>query len=82
MKETENEEAETKVIYAPTQFYEACDECDTLPEERWEQYRQKLVEETRVIMEGRERVRDSFDSIVRVRIRSLRSLIILGIEYC
>ena len=59
MKETENEELEdTKVVYAPTQFYDACDECDTLPEERWEEYREKIVEETKKIVEGRERVLD------------------------
>lgn len=57
MKATENEELEdTKVVYAPTQFYDACDDCDTLPEERWEEYREKLVEETKKVVEGRERV--------------------------
>lgn len=59
MKETEDEEAETKVIYAPTKFYEACDECETLPEERWEDYRHHLEEETKAVIEGRERVRHS-----------------------
>jgi hypothetical protein len=56
MKSTENEETDTKVLYAPTQFYDACDECDTLPEERWEEFRQKLDEEKKTIMEGRQRV--------------------------
>ena len=56
MKATENEETETKVMYAPTQFYDACDDCDTLPEERWETFRQQLEKETKLIIEGRERV--------------------------
>jgi len=56
MKETENEETDTKVLYAPTQFYDDCDDCDTLPEERWKAYRQKLDEEKKKIIEGRERV--------------------------
>jgi hypothetical protein len=57
MRVTEDEETDAKVIYAPTQFYDACDECDTLPEERWEEYRQKLDEEKKIIVEGRQRVR-------------------------
>ena len=56
MKDTENEETDTKVLYAPTQFYDACDDCDTLPEERWDAYRHKLDEEKKTITEGRERV--------------------------
>lgn len=56
MEATESEDADTKVLYAPTQFYDACDECETLPEERWEEYRQKLEEEKHTIIEGRERV--------------------------
>ena len=59
MKEAENEETNTKVLYAPTQFYDDCDDCDTLPEERWEAYRQKLDEEKKKIIEGRERVLSS-----------------------
>ncbi|CAF3946958.1 unnamed protein product [Adineta steineri] len=55
LKETENEETETKVLYAPTKFYDDCDECDTLPEERWEAYRLKLEEEKKTIVAGRER---------------------------
>ncbi|CAF0748743.1 unnamed protein product [Adineta steineri] len=55
MKATEDEETDTKVLYAPTQFYDTCDECDTLPEERWEVFRQKLDEEKKTITEGRER---------------------------
>ncbi|UJR29011.1 hypothetical protein I4U23_010229 [Adineta vaga] len=55
MKATEDEETDTKVLYAPTQFYDACDECDTLPEERWEEYRKKLDEEKKTIIQGRER---------------------------
>ena len=39
MKESEDEETETKVLFAPTTFYDACDDCDTLPEERWEEFR-------------------------------------------
>lgn len=65
MKETTNEETETKVLYAPTQFYDACDDCDTLPEDRWEQYRHQLAEETKIIIEGRERV-CCFSSILTV----------------
>jgi hypothetical protein len=57
MKQSEDEEMETKVLYAPTQFYDACDDCDTLPEERWEELRHKLDEEKKTIIEGRERVR-------------------------
>ena len=57
MKEPEEEEEiETKVLYAPTQFYDDCDECDTLPEERWEAYRLKLEEEKKAIVKGRQRV--------------------------
>ncbi|CAF4402568.1 unnamed protein product [Rotaria socialis] len=55
MKVTENEETDTKVLYAPTQFYDACDECETLPEDRWEEFRHKLAEEKKTIIEGRER---------------------------
>ncbi|CAF0835622.1 unnamed protein product [Adineta ricciae] len=56
MKEPEEEEEiETKVLYAPTQFYDDCDECDTLPEERWEAYRLKLEEEKKAIIKGRQR---------------------------
>jgi hypothetical protein len=56
MKATEDEETDTKVLYAPTKFYDACDECDTLPEDRWEEFRHKLDEEKKTIIEGRERV--------------------------
>ncbi len=56
MKASEDEETNTKVLYAPTQFYDACDECDTLPEERWEAFRQKMDEEKKSIIAGRERV--------------------------
>ena len=56
MKATEEEEMDTKVLYAPTQFYDACDECDTLPEDRWEEYRHKLDEDKKHIIEGRTRV--------------------------
>ena len=56
MKASEEEETNTKVLYAPIQFYDACDECDTLPEDRWEELRHKLVEEEKTITEGRERV--------------------------
>ncbi|CAF1143554.1 unnamed protein product [Rotaria sordida] len=55
MKESENDETNTKVLYAPTTFYDACDECDTLPEERWEELRHKLENEKKTIIEGRER---------------------------
>jgi len=56
MKESENEETDTKVLYAPAQFYDSCDDCDTLPEDRWEEFRSKLEEEKKKIIEGRERV--------------------------
>ncbi len=56
MKAAENEETNTKVLYAPTQFYDACDECETLPEDRWEEFRHKLDEEKKTVIEGRERV--------------------------
>ena len=56
MKATEEEEMDTKVLYAPTQFYDACDDCDTLPEDRWEEFRHKMEEEKKAIIEGRERV--------------------------
>ncbi|CAF1019415.1 unnamed protein product [Rotaria sordida] len=55
IKATENDETDTKVLYAPTQFYDTCDECETLPEERWEELRHKLEEEKKTITEGRER---------------------------
>ncbi|CAF4701930.1 unnamed protein product [Rotaria sp. Silwood1] len=55
IKVTENEETDTKILYAPTQFYDTCDECETLPEERWEEFRHKLEEEKKTIVEGRER---------------------------
>ena len=56
MKTNEDEQIDTKVLYAPTQFYDTCDECDTLPEDRWEEFRQKLEEEKKTIVAGRERV--------------------------
>jgi hypothetical protein len=56
MRVNEEEEVDTKVLYAPTQFYDACDDCDTLPEDRWEEFRHKLDEEKKTIIEGRERV--------------------------
>ena len=56
MQQAEDDETDTKVLYAPTTFYDACDDCDTLPEERWEQFRVKLEEEKKTIVEGRERV--------------------------
>jgi hypothetical protein len=56
MKEAEDEETDTKVLYAPTTFYDACDDCDTLPEDRWEEFRHKLEEQKKTITEGRERV--------------------------
>ncbi len=61
-EEIKEEEADidTKVLYAPTQFYESCDECDTLPEDRWEEFRHKLEEEKKNIVEGRERVLKTF----------------------
>jgi hypothetical protein len=57
MKQSEQEDTDTRVIYAPTNFYDACDDCDTLPEERWEEYRQRLLDENENIVQGRERVR-------------------------
>jgi hypothetical protein len=60
MKITQDEEIDTKVLYAPTQFYDVCDECDTLPEERWEEFRHKLDEEKKTITKGRERVFSPF----------------------
>lgn len=56
MRAADEEETETKVLYAPTQFYDACDDCDTLPEDRWEEFRHKLEQEKKTIIEGRERV--------------------------
>lgn len=56
MKQSEEDEMDTKVLYAPTTFYDACDDCDMLPEERWEEFRVKLEEEKKTIIEGRERV--------------------------
>ena len=56
MKEADEDETDTKVLYAPTTFYDACDDCDSLPEERWEEFRHKLEEEKKTIVEGRERV--------------------------
>jgi hypothetical protein len=56
MKEAEDEETDTKVLYAPTTFYDTCDDCDTLPEDRWEEFRHKLEEQKKIITEGRERV--------------------------
>ena len=61
MKQSEMEESDTKVIFAPNQFYDACDECDSLPEERWEEYRQHILDETKTIVEGREKVLSSAD---------------------
>lgn len=58
MAQIENDETETKVLYAPTSFYDACDDCDTLPEDRWEDFRSKLEEEKKAIIQGRERVYD------------------------
>ncbi|CAF4848191.1 unnamed protein product, partial [Rotaria sp. Silwood2] len=55
IKATENDETDTKILYAPTQFYDTCDECEELPEERWEEFRHKLEEEKKTIVEGRER---------------------------
>ncbi|CAF4229923.1 unnamed protein product, partial [Rotaria sp. Silwood2] len=55
MKASEEDETDTKVLYAPTTFYDACDECDTLPEERWEELRHKLEDDKKTIIEGRER---------------------------
>jgi hypothetical protein len=57
VKSTENEETETKALFAPAQFYDACDECDSLPEERWEVFRQKLDDQKSKIEAERERVR-------------------------
>lgn len=67
MKETEAEETETKVLFAPTQFYDACDDCDTLPEDRWDEFRQKRDDEKKIIVEGRERVGHRLRS-VRLRV--------------
>ncbi|CAF1487008.1 unnamed protein product [Rotaria magnacalcarata] len=55
MRAADNDETDTKVIYAPTSFYDSCDDCDTLPEERWEEFRHKLEDEKKTIVEGRER---------------------------
>lgn len=77
MKETENEETDTKVLYAPTQFYDACDECDTLPEDRWEEFRLKLEEEKKKIIEGRERVQ-----IICCLYIEMFDCCFLGVNYC
>ena len=59
VKETESEEVDTKVLYAPAKFYDACDECDSLPEDRWNDFRVQLDGEKKTIVDGRERVRTS-----------------------
>lgn len=50
------EETEEKAMFAPSQFYDTCDDCDTLPEERWEVYREKMNDRKKIIVEGREKV--------------------------
>jgi hypothetical protein len=71
MKTTEDEETDTKVLYAPTIFYDACDECDTLPEDRWEEFRQKLDEQKKTIIQGRERVFPFFFVLILYFIKNL-----------
>ncbi|CAF1575450.1 unnamed protein product, partial [Didymodactylos carnosus] len=56
MKESEAEDNEQKVLFAPTEFYNSCDDCEDLPEERWEKYRVQLDESKHHIIEGRQRV--------------------------
>lgn len=56
LKETQSEETDDKAMFAPSQFYDACDDCDTLPEERWEIYREKMIDQKRTVVEGREKV--------------------------
>lgn len=76
MKESENEETDTKVLYAPAQFYDACDDCDTLPEDRWEEFRSKLEEEKKKIVEGRERVQIDLFFLLSIRLCSRHRLLL------
>ena len=56
VKETISEENDNRVRFAPKEFYDSCDDCDVLPEERWEAQRGNLQEENRLILENRQQV--------------------------
>ena len=42
--------------FAPTKFYDNCDDCPLLPEERWDLYQQNLQKESLAIIEERKQV--------------------------
>ncbi|CAF0819785.1 unnamed protein product, partial [Didymodactylos carnosus] len=52
---SKSEDNDQKVLFAPTEFYSTCDECETLPEERWEMYRTQLDEQNHQIIDDRQR---------------------------
>lgn len=56
MKETTFEENNKRIRFAPKEFYDQCDDCEVLPEERWDAYRRNLQEENRLILQDREQV--------------------------
>ena len=53
MKKTKDEESDQRIRFAPTEFYDNCDDCGTLPEERWEDYRKELQEGNQHILQDR-----------------------------
>lgn len=62
MKKSQTDEADTRVQFAPAEFYN-CDDCEVLPEERWEAYKTQLEDGSEHIIQDRQDVRQSSFSI-------------------
>lgn len=56
MKQTNDEDSDQRIQFAPTEFYHNCDQCDTLPEERWQIYRNELQQGSQHILQDRREV--------------------------
>ena len=56
MQQTTLVENTNRIRFAPTEFYDNCDQCESLPEERWDSYRQNLQVENQLIREDRQQV--------------------------
>ena len=55
VKKSQTDEADSRVQFAPAEFYN-CDDCEILPEERWEVYKKQLEDGSEHILQDRQDV--------------------------
>lgn len=61
VKKSQTEQTDNRVLFAPTEFYN-CDDCETLPEERWEAHKKQLEDGSEHILQDRQDVKKIFFS--------------------